>query len=298
MPASTLTLHDYFIFYGPAFAAGLAIALVCSILSPLVVLKRLAFVGQGISHAAFGGVGVAAALAILGGLTFAASYAGQFAIVLCFCVAAAVLIGRLMDRGATEADSAIGIVLVATMTLGAILIQWSVQAQAHRSQVAVIQVQGWESILFGELIAVDWTAAAIAWIAGTTILAALWWYRRPLIFWAFDEAAAPAFGVSGQSMKYLLIILLTFAIVTSMRLAGVVLATAVLVLPGAAALHLSDRMRPVLALSLATGLFGVIAGMALSFVGLPPGACIVAVLVALFAAARVVSAGLARRTVA
>jgi manganese/iron transport system permease protein/iron/zinc/copper transport system permease protein len=290
--------------YGPGIVAGLAVALVCSILSPLVVLKRLSFVGQGISHAAFGGVGIAAVLAVIADLPFAGAYAGQFAIVLCFCLAAGLLIGRLMDRAGTEADSAIGIVLVASMALGAILVQWAVLTQgtpawrrAHASGATF--VQSWESILFGSLWANSWTAAAIAWAVAAIILITLLWFRRPLMFWAFDEAAAPAFGVSFQAMKYLLIVLLTLAIVTSMRLAGVVLATAVLVLPGAAALYLSDRIRGVLALSVLTGLVGAVGGLALCFAAsLPPGACIVAVLVVLFVAARLLSAGLPRRTVA
>src|SRR5205814_526571 len=115
--------------------------------------------------------------------------------------------------------------------------------------------------------------------------------RRPLIFWAFDEAAAPAFGVHAPRMKFLLIVLLTLAIVTTMKLAGVILATAVLVLPGNAALNLSDRMGTVLGLSVATGLVGVVAGLMLCFqTDLPPGPCIVTVLVLIFAAARLVPA--------
>ena len=53
----SLTNADSLGLYGPGVVAGIAIALVCSVLSPLVVLKRLSFVGQGISHSAFGGIG-------------------------------------------------------------------------------------------------------------------------------------------------------------------------------------------------------------------------------------------------
>jgi ABC-type Mn2+/Zn2+ transport system permease subunit len=92
-------------------------------------------------------------------------------------------------------------------------------------------------------------------------------------------------------MKYLLIVLLTLAIVTAMKLAGVVLATALLVLPGAAALKVSDRIGAVMIASAVAALAGIMLGLALSLTGwgahLPPGACIVAVLVLLFAAASV-----------
>lgn len=271
--------------YGPGVVAGIAIGLVCSVLSPLVVLKRLSFVGQGISHAAFGGIGIVALLGALGVLTGQAAAAAQYPIVLAFCLACALLIAWLIDRGASQADTAIGIVLVASMTLGGILIEWSAR---HGGPA-----RSWESILFGSIMSVDATDAIVAWGVAAGILLVLWWFRRPLLFWAFDEAAAPAFGVPAQAMKYLLVVLLTMAIVTAMKLAGVVLATALLVLPGAVALSLSNRQARVLLLAVAVGLGGVIAGLAASFEldNLPPGACIVAVLVLIFAAARAGRAG-------
>jgi ABC-type Mn2+/Zn2+ transport system permease subunit len=288
--------------YGPGVVAGLAIALVCSILSPIVVLKRLSFVGQGISHAAFGGIGIAAILGTLDafvgmGSTF------QFVVVLGFCLAAALVIAWLIDRGADQADTAIGIVLVASMTLGAILIQWSFEVRSQAAwraahEGAGFQVQSWESILFGSIFAVDWAAAAIAWAVALGILGTLWWFRRPMMFWAFDEPAARAFGVPTTAMKYLLIVLLTFAIVTAMKLAGVILATAMLVLPAAAALRLSSRSTPILLLAVTCGLFGVVGGLALAFKSgfLPPGACIVAVLVVSFGVASLAAGVQSRRS--
>src|SRR6185436_17351355 len=115
--------------YWPGVIAGLAMALMCSVLSVLVVLKRLAFIGQGISHAAFGGIGLAAVLGLTAAVGKAAPMHGvpQFAIVLVFCLGAALLIGLISQRGngeaGTHADTAIGIVLVGSMALGAILLK-------------------------------------------------------------------------------------------------------------------------------------------------------------------------------
>jgi ABC-type Mn2+/Zn2+ transport system permease subunit len=271
---------EYVGFYRPIVYTGIAIAIMCSALSPLVVLKRLSFVGQGISHAAFGGIGLAATLAAVG----FADAAGvlQYPIVLVFCLACALLIAWLIERGAAQADTAIGIVLVASMTLGALLIQW---AFTHGGTSVA---QSWESILFGSIASVGLSDAAVAWLVGALVLATVWMCRRPLLFWAFDEPAAPAFGVPAQAMKYLLIALLTLAIVTAMKLAGVVLATALLVLPGAVALRLSERMAPVFLLAVGAGLVGVVGGLVMAFETgfLPPGACIVTVLVVLFAVVR------------
>ena len=274
---------SFFSVYRPIVAAGIAIALMCSILSPLVVLKRLSFVGQGISHAAFGGIGIAAVLSVVGGFTAAAGVL-QFPIVLAFCLCCALLIAWLIERGASQADTAIGIVLVASMTLGALMIQWAY------NRPGTVAPQGWEQLLFGAISTVGRTDAVIAWMVAVAIGGIVWLCRRPMFFWAFDEAAAPAFGVPAQAMKYLLVVLLTFAIVTSMKLAGVVLATALLVLPGASALRLSDRLIPVFICSLGAGLIGVVGGLVMAFEldQLPPGACIVSILVVLYVAARLV----------
>lgn len=256
--------------YWPGIVTGLAIAALCSVLSVLVVLKRLAFVGQGISHAAFGGVGLATALGAAGAI-LAAQPLGQFAVVTLFCLAAAFLIGSLSARGQTEGDTAIGIVLVASMALGAILL-----SSAGRGV-------SWESFLFGGILDVGWTDAALAWGVALVVLATLWALRRPLLFWAFDEPAAMAWGVNRRAMNCALMAMLALATVTAMKLAGVVLATAMLVLPGAVALRCSRRLWPVVAWAGAVALIGVIAGLVVSFErGWPPGPSIVVVLTGAF----------------
>lgn len=267
--------------YWPAVITGLALAALCALLSVLVVLKRLAFIGQGISHAALGGLGVAAACGVLGVGLSAGAFVAQYAIVLAFCIASGLLIaqmtrragdGRGAARGVDEADTAIGIVLVASMSLGAILLH-----QFSRTTVS------WESFLFGSILDVALPDALVAWCVAIATLLTLWWVRRPLLFWAFDGASARAMGVSERGMSLLLLTLLALATVTAMKLAGVVLATAMLVLPGATALRLSRRLAPVLALAMGCALLGVLGGLLLSFeLDWLPGASIVTVLTLLF----------------
>jgi ABC-type Mn2+/Zn2+ transport system permease subunit len=262
----------------PGILTALAMALMCSCLGVLVVLKRLSFIGQGISHAAFGGMGIAA---ILGLTASGASATGQFAVVVSFCLASALVIARLSNRGSTSADTAIGIVLVASMCLGAILLHVSTQ-RGGASQGA-----GWESILFGSIYGVTDSQAALAMGVTAAVMLALWWFRRGVVFWAFDEQAAPAFGVRTGAMRLVLLVLLCLAIVTSMKVAGVVLATAMLVLPAATALCLSLRFWRVLSLSVLAGVVGTAAGVVASMeLDWPPGPSVVAVLTLLFAMAR------------
>jgi len=271
--------------YWPAIVAGVAIALLCAVLSVLVVLKRLAFIGQGVSHAAFGGIGLAAVLGLAAANLSAGQNAVQFGIVAAFCAAAALLIGGMSGRSgsgeaATHGDTAIGITLVASMALGAIL------ARHSRSGIS------WEAFLFGSLLNTDWTDAAIAWVVAAVVIVTLWAVRRPLLFWSFDEPASQAFGVRGAPLRALLMLLLALATVTAMRLAGVVIASAMLVLPGAIALRMTRSLGRVLILAGLGAVVGVLGGLVLSFeADWPPGPSIVAVLTVLFAAAAVRSAG-------
>jgi ABC-type Mn2+/Zn2+ transport system permease subunit len=267
--------------YWPGLLAGLAIALMAAPLSLLVVLKRLAFIGQGVSHAAFGGVGLSALIGASLGVNFANALGGvpQLAIVLGFCAVSGLVIAGLSGRRAS-ADTAIGVVLVASMALGAILMH---QAHAMRS----ISVPAWESVLFGAILAVDVTGLAVAALAALLVLGVLAWHRRGLMFWTVDEAAAPAFGLRVDRLRFIVMLLLTLAVVVSMKLAGVVLSTALLVLPGAAALLITNRWRVALALATMFSVLGVLIGLVLAFeIDWPPGPSIVLVLSVVYALAR------------
>jgi ABC-type Mn2+/Zn2+ transport system permease subunit len=274
-------LREYPDLFWPPCIAATALALLCSWLSVIVVLKRLAFIGQGISHAGFGGIGVAAVLGLAAVSLTPAQSAMQFGVVVGFCVAAALAVGLLSGGahggasrgGHTHEDTAIGIVLVVSMAAGAVL----VQKYSPRFQ--------WESFLFGYLFNTGWADAVVALATACAVLLTLGVIRRPLTFWAFDEGAAESLGVRTRAIRATLMVLLALATVTAMRLAGVVMASALLILPGACALKLSRRSGRVLVLSVLIAGGGVLAGLVLSFESdWPPGPSIVAVLTVLFGA--------------
>jgi len=274
-----------------AFIAGIALATVCSLLSVVVVTKRMAFIGEGIAHAGFGGLGTAVFLGLTGGGLAAGGTWKTDVIVLVFCLATAMAIGVLTRRRHVEPDSAIGIMLVAAMAWGVLMIDLHRNLQSQEWYVRLFGSQprafNTESLLFGSLTNVGFYDAVLSVgvaIGIVSILAALF---KEILFYAFDETVSQVFGVPARGIHYLMLALLSVAIVLTVRLAGIVLVSALLVMPGATAGLLSRHLGRVLALSWLIGLVGVVGGLLLSLAvgNLSTGPCIVAVHCALFATA-------------
>lgn len=254
----------------PVIVSALVIALMGGALSVFVVLKRLAFIGQGISHSAFGGIGIAMILGIHGVTT--AGAIGQLAVVVAFSVLAALWIAAITRSHGGRADTAIGVVLSASMALGFVL--FSVVEAGHEHTSDGMAVAGHEDqhhlieeILFGNILDTNWTKAAIALGVGLAMILLTWLMRRRLIFWAFDEPVVDAFGMNSKRTTNLFMVMLALAVVLAMQIAGVVLAAAILVLPGASALNLSAKLRTVFTLSLVISLVGAVVGLAVGIEG-------------------------------
>jgi len=277
-----------------ALITGAAVGIVCSLLSVIVVLKRLAFIGQGISHAGFGGVGTAVLLGVAPGVP-------QDLLVLLFCVGAAILIGALSRRRAVEVDSAIGILLVAAMAWGVLATDLSAALGQYAWYVQLVgppQARpGFEALLFGSLLSVGSGQMLMALALCATVIVAFIATLKEILFYTFDETSSRVFGVRTTVVHYLLLGLLSLTIVISIRLVGFVLVSALLVLPGATANLLTRRLRWAFALSLAVGMIGTVGGLLVSLeVGnLSSGPCIVVVLCIIFVVGYAARFGLFRR---
>jgi len=265
----------------PVILAALAISIMGGTLSIFVVLKRLAFIGQGISHAAFGGVGIALILGIHS--TTTAGTLGQLTIVVGFSIAAALGIAALSrsrnDRTTTNTDTAIGVVLSASMALGFVLFTLAESKHNHDDHGHAPHQDGHhliEEILFGNILNTTWTKATVAIAIALLIIAITWLNRRRFIFWAFDEPVTDAYGQSSTKTTNTFLTLLAIAIVMAMQIAGVVLAAAMLVLPAAAALNLTAKLKPAFLFSIIIATTGASLGMFIGFQrDLPIGPAIV-----------------------
>ncbi len=257
----------------PAIVAAVAVAVPSAALSVIVVPKRMAFLGQGITHAAFGGVGIAAVLGL--------GVEAGFVVVAAFCVIAALIIAAATGRRGMEPDTAIAVVLVASMALGAGLVHVRLTTVGPAPMAS-----GWESLLFGSIIAVSRADAAIAVAVALAVLAGMWWMRRAILFWALDEPGAETFGVPVAAVRAAVLTLAAITIVSAMKLAGVALVTALLVLPGATALRLTSRLGPAAAVAVVAALIGALGGIVIAFeADLPAGPAIVGTQIGVYALA-------------
>jgi len=244
-----------------ALIGGVMVAAVCSLISFFVVVRRLAFVGMGISHAAFGGV----AIGLAAGIDPVVSAGG-------FCAAVALGIGWFSRKGRIHEDTVIGILFATAMAFGVLLVRI---AGAYNLDLM--------SYLFGSILALSWTDVVI--IAILSILAAgfVSLFFKELLFVSFDEETATASGLPVRCVYYGLLVTMALTIVISIKLVGIILVSALLVVPGAAGTQLSRNYRGVLAAAIVIGIASVVLGLYLSFwYDVASGATIVLVLFAFF----------------
>ena len=268
--------HDFahLAFLQRALLAGLLISGLCSVLSVYVIYQRLAFIGQGMSHAAFGGL----ALGLL--VTGAASpNVTVYVITAIFAVAVASLIAEVTRASDLSQDTAIGIFLATSMALGLVLLSFR---SSYTSQAF--------SFLFGSILAITRTDLYVLTTLALVVGALVAFLYKELFALSFDEEMASVTGVPVRLVRHMLLGMLAVTIVVSMKLVGAILISAFLVIPGATASLVATRFKPVMLWSAVFALSATLAGLVLSYLfNLPSGASIVLCQFALFVAAWCVS---------
>jgi len=254
---------------------AIAIAAACALLSIPVMLRRWAFIGEGIGHAGFGGAGVAWMLAVI----FPAMNqpAAPYLTASVFCTITALTIGWISRSGRVNVDAAIGIFLVASLAFGF----FAQQVYSHHFRM----IPAWfGEFLFGQTAELSSAAAMAATLLCLGVIITIAMLGKEILAYCFDPTTAYTSGVRAGFIHYLLMVLLALTIVIGMRVVGGVLMTALLVLPGATSMLLSRKLSGVLAIAIATSVLaavlGLLASARWSFV--PAGPAIVLVMVAEF----------------
>lgn len=244
-----------------ALLVGILLGVTCAVLSFFVVLRRMSFVGVGLSHAALGGVALGIVLGVQPLLAAAL-----------FTTVVAWVIGWIRGRSEVSEDTAIGVFFPTAMAMGVVLISLSPDYR-----------QDLMAYLFGNILSVrPGDVLPMALVSATSLALVGWWFKE-LLFLGVDEEAAQAAGLPATPLRFLLLTLLAVTIVASVRLVGIVLVSAFLVIPAATGQALARSLRGMLALAVASAVVSVALGLWLSWSwDLPSGAAIVLVSATLF----------------
>lgn len=261
------TVADYLLeplsfgFMQRGLLASVLVAAICGVLGSFVVLKGLAFIGDALAHASFGGVALAFVLG-------ANIYLGAFV----FAIATALGIGAISRRGRVSSDTAIGVLFSGTFALGILIIS--------RVDRYTTDLFGY---LFGDVLSITirdlWTIGVL----GLVVLALVSIFYRQLLFVAFDPTVAAASGIPTRALEYLLLALLGVTIVTAVQAVGIVMVVALLVTPSATASLFTRRFHHMIFASVAAGTLSALLGIYLSYyLDVASGAAIILVATALF----------------
>lgn len=244
-----------------AFIGGLMVCLLCSFLSFFVVLKRLSFIGVGISHSAFGGL----AIGVVCGVNPILS-AGVFSVLVAWGI------GVTSHKGKIAEDTTIGIFFSAAMALGVALISLS---KGYQTDLF--------SLLFGNILAVTAGDIRMLAICGSLVGLFLFLLFKELLAITFDEEVARVGGLPVRFLYYGLLTAMAVTVVASIKVVGIILVEALLVIPAATGFQMSRNYRWMLFYSLLTGFVSVMSGLTLSYVyDLASGAAIVLSAASLF----------------
>ncbi len=223
--------------------AAVLVSVVAAVMGSYVILKGMAFIGDALPHASFGGVAVAFAL---GGNLY---LGGAVAAVL-----TALLIGFVGRRGLVRYDTAIGILFVGAFALGIAIV-----SKQRNYTVDLF------SFVFGNVLAVSWNDVWLILAVGALVLALVALFYKELLFTAYDPSMAAASGLPVGAIQYGLLALLGLTTVIALQTVGIVLVVALLVTPAATAQLLARRLPWMMAAGAAVGALSSLIGLYVAY---------------------------------
>ena len=264
MPSPTDALLEPFAldFLQRALLGGSLVAVLCGVVGTWVVIRGMAFLGEALAHGMLPGVALATVLGLpvlVGGALSA--------------IAMSLGVAALQRRGRLSYDTSIGLLFVAMLALGVIVI-------SHSGSFATDAT----SILFGDILAiapVDLVLLAVAAVAGVVVVVLA---HRPLVALALDPRIASVLGLGPRVAQAALVGLVTLAVVASYQAVGSLLVVGLLLAPAVAAGHWTVRIPTRMLLAAVVGVVAVLAGLLLSWhAATAAGASVAAAAIALAA---------------
>lgn len=242
-----------------ALVTGILVAVICGVVGTWVVLRGMAFLGEAMAHGMLPGIAVATLLGVPAIVGAAISAAGM-----------SVGIGVLQRRGRLSADTSIGLLFVASLALGVIVIS------ASRSFATDAG-----AILFGDILAATPADIATLAAAGAITLVVAVLGHRSFVAVTVDPRQAQLLGLRPQAAHVVLVGLITLAVVAAYQAVGSLLVVGMLLGPAVAAGRWTTRIPTAMALAALIGTVSVVAGLLISWhAGTAAGATIAFVAIA------------------
>ena len=253
-------------FFQKALLATLFASLSCGITGTYIVSRRIVFISGGITHASFGGIG----LAFLMGFNPLVGAA-------IFSVISAIGIQFFAEKGGIREDSSIAIWWSMGMALGVIFVFLTPGYSPNLM-----------SYLFGNILTVAGEEVWAMFALNIVLIAVFWYWFRKILYIAFDEEFARVSGLPVTFFNYLVVILIALTVVLNIRVVGIILILSLLTIPQATANLFTKDFRKMIFLSAGFAFIGTITGLVVSyFLNIPSGATIIFVLIIFFGFIRV-----------
>jgi zinc transport system permease protein len=244
------------------FEAGIIIGLIAPLIGMFLVLRRYSLIADTLAHVSLAGIAIGFLLQINPIVTAIAS-----------TVLSSVVIERLRISRRVYGESALAIFLSGSLALAVVLI-----SLAHGFNVGLL------NYLFGSIVTVKQTDLYIIGGLGAVVAALLFLFYKELVYITFDEESAQVSGIPTRAINTLLIVLAALTVSLSIPIVGVLLISALMVIPVVTALQFRQSFGKTIVVAELVSLFSVIVGIAASFYfNLSTGGTIVLVSLVLFA---------------
>ncbi len=255
------TFHLNFPFVQRAFVVGILVALCSSLLGVTLVLKRFSFIGDGLSHVAFGAMSVAAVL----------NLTNNMYLVLPVTVVAAILLLRTGKNTKIQGDAAVAMISVASLALGYLIMNIFKPSNNLSGDVC--------TTLFGSYSILTLTPGEVWLCVGLSlaVIAAFFIFYNKIFAVTFDESFAQAVGTHASVYNLAIAIIIAVIIVLAMNLVGSLLISALVIFPALSAMRVFKSFKSVTICSVIISVTCALAGLLISVpAGTPVGSTIVA----------------------
>jgi zinc transport system permease protein len=240
IPASTITMADFLL---KALLAGIAVALVAGPLGSFAVWRRMAYFGDTLAHSALLGITFGLLLGVNLNLAVAVG-----------CLLLALILVAMQHNRFLATDTLLGILSHSTLALGLVCV-----SLFSGTRIDLL------AYLFGDILSVNSLDLITIWAISLAVIGALIWLWRPLLAITVHEELAQVEGIPVNKVRTALMLLMALVIAIAMKVVGVLLITALLIIPAAASRRLTHTPEAMAIVASLIGALAVSLGLSASY---------------------------------